>query len=163
MNKIKNFFKKKSIIASLAFLLAGLICLGVMALIPHGAKYKTMSGASYGDYMNGDYIKVVEFIKNDKMKTYNLYDSGKIDQVKIYDYEIEDGVLYYNGEKFGEIDVYEIRTSSIQINGKKSYFGYECTAAKITKYVSYGFLVIGVFLFIKPIFIKKKNKSEQNS
>ena len=156
---MKNFFKKKSTIAALVFIFAGIIALVVMSFIPHGVKYKTQSNVTYGDAMNGDYIKIVEFIGDGKMKTYRQYESGKIDQVQIYNYEIKDGILYQNGIKFGEIDVYEIRTSSIHINGKKQYFGYECMAAKITKYVSYGFMVIGVFILIKPIFIKKKEKS----
>ncbi len=158
MSKIIDYFKKKSTIFALLFILVGTIILLVMPLFPHGPIYKSTSktSQSIGDR---EYVNYVEFIGEKKIKTYIKFkDNGEIDNLQIVPYSIEDGVLFKSDEKFGEIDIYNININFITINGQKTGIEYVCTASTIAKYVSYALIVIGSLIIIAPIFIKKKTE-----
>ena len=160
MNMIKNYFKKKSIITALLFILIGSIFISLMPLIPHGPKYVRTATESVGT-TNYQYDICIEFIGGKKLKTYKKrVDTGEIDNLQIVPYTIEDGVLYKNGEELGEIDIYKIKTGEVIVNDKKSYIGYDCKSAIITSYVSYAFVAIGALIIILPIFFRKKKKTK---
>ena len=160
MNVFKSYFKKKSTITAFMFILIGIIFILVLPLAPHGPKYIWITTESVGT-TTYQYQNCIEFIGGKKIKTYKkCVETGEIDNLQILPYTIEDGVLYKDGESVGEIDVYKIQFGFFRINNKKSYIGYDCKSAIITKYVSYVFVSLGMIIIISPIIFRTKKKKK---
>jgi hypothetical protein len=159
MSRIKDYFKKKYTLTALSFILIGAFILLVLPLFPHGAIYRSDPKLEYS-INEREYVDYIEFIGKGKVKRYIKFkDNGEIDDLEILPYTIEDSVLYIDGIDYGTIDVYKVNITydSIVINDKKAETNYIYTTALIAKYISYGLVVLGVFMIIQPIFIKKKH------
>ncbi len=150
MSKIKSFFKHKFVIVALCIFLSGVATFSVLQMIPRAASYTSLVEMTV---MEQEFEMKVKF-KGGKIVTTNKIGDGEETVVSEKDYEITDGELYVEGEKWGEIDVYGIHIKSgIVFNGKAADVGYECKPAKIARIVSFGFIALGGLMLGLAVYV----------
>ena len=160
MSKLKSFFKHKFVIVALCIFLSGIATFGVLQALPRAASYTSLVEMTVMEQEFGMKVK----FKGGKIVTTNKIGDGEETVVSEKDYENKDGVLYVEGVKWGEIDVYGIHIKSgIVFNGKAADVGYESKPAKIAKYVSFGFMGLGGLMLGLAIYVgvTKKPKTEK--
>ena len=160
MSKIKSFFKHKFVIVALCIFLSGIVMFGVLQALPRAASYTSLVEMTV---MEQEFEMKVKF-KGGKLVTTNKIGDGEETVVSEKDYEIKDGVLYVEGNKWGEIDVYGIHMKSgIVFNGKAADTGYECKPAKIARIVSFGLIALGGLMIGLAIYVgvTKKPKASK--
>lgn len=160
---MKNFFKHKFVIVSIIFLLTGGLIFGALKIIPRSISYQSVNEMSMTDYVNDTTItaRTIVTFKDGKIVSSTKYSDGRKHENSQKDYEILDGILYVEGEKWGEIDACRIHIpSSIVINGKRADVGYYSPVARIAQYVSYGLIGLGgvMFAFAVYVAVTKKKK-----
>ena len=163
MSKIKSFFKHKFVIVALCIFLSGIAMFGILQVIPRAVSYTSLVEMTV---MDQEFEMKVKF-KGGKLVTTNKIGDGEETVVSEQDYEIKDGVLYVEGDRWGEIDVYGIHMKSgIIFNGKAADTGYECKPAKISRIVSFGLIALGGLMLGLAVYVgvtKKPKASKATS
>ena len=161
MGKLKSFFKHKFVIVALCIFLSGVATFSVLQMLPRAASYTSLVEITV---MDDQEFEVKVKFKGGKIITTNKTGDEEEKVVSEKDYEITDGVLYVEGDKWGEIDVYGIHIKSgIVFNGKAADVGYECKPAKIARIVSFGFIALGGLMLGLAIYVgvTKKPKASK--
>lgn len=158
---MKKFFKKKSNIVSLVFLVIGVVMMLTLLIIPHGGKYVNKGETP----LKNDYTLTYTF-KGDKVEI--SYDVGNSRYTSEASYEIKDGKLLIGSDSLINVSEYLTRIGfgdGVKINAFKMVSGTgenaavaKCTLNYVLLYAGAGLAVIGLVGTLAGILKLNKKK-----